>query len=113
MSLDDLIKKDKANRKRQGGGGFGGRGGFKSGGNFRGGNRGGKFVPRDRRGAPGGIFKRNRPQMIMQTGGQQGGPRPLFRRGGKFGGPRIQRVSKNHHKVCFIFIGNKFFSFPI
>jgi hypothetical protein len=92
MSLDDLIKKDKANKKRQGGNAFGGRGGSKFGGNFRGGNRSGNFVPRDRRAAHGGIFKRNRPQMI-QGGGQQGGARPLGRRGGNFGGPRIQRVS--------------------
>ncbi len=98
MSLDDLIKKDKANRKRQGGNSFGGRGGSKFGGNFRSGNRSGNFVPRDRRAAHGGIFKRNRPQMI-QGGGQQGGARPLGSRGGNFGGPRNQRVS-NMEKIC-------------
>ena len=61
MSLDDLIKKDKANRRKQGGGAFGQRGGPKFGGNFRGGNRGGNLVPRIRRGGAGAIFKRNRP----------------------------------------------------
>ena len=88
LSLDDLIKKDKANRKNKGGNAFGQRGGPRFGGNFRGGNRGGNLVPRNRRGGAGGIFKGDRPQ-IQGGGFQQGGQRPLNRRGGKFGGPRM------------------------
>ena len=87
ISLDDLIKKDRANKRKQGGNAFGQRGGSRFGGGFKGGNRGGNLVPRNRRGGPAGIFKRNRPQ-IQGGGFQQGGQRPI-RRNGRFGGPRI------------------------
>jgi len=72
MSLEDLIKRDKASNKGAGGQ-RGGRGGFKGG-------RGGAEVPRLRQGA--GIFKKNR----------EGG----FREGRQsFGqGQRINRVSR-------------------
>lgn len=76
MSLDDLIKKDKQNRKAGARGGRGGKFG-RFGGAPRGGFQGGNMVPRDRqRGA--GIFKR---------GPQQGfAGRPGGRRGARFAG---------------------------
>ena len=78
MSLDDLIKREKASNKKQGGAQRGGR----ANGGFRGGRAGGDFVPRIRKGDG---FKN-----------RQGGPREgRFRqRDNSFGqGQRITRVS--------------------
>lgn len=76
MSLDDLIKRQKQNKK----GGFGGRGGRGGRGGFRGGRGNQNLVPRMRQG--GGIFKRRE-----DSAGLRGG---RFR--GNRGGLRNQRV---------------------
>ena len=81
MSLDDLIKKDRDSKKRQGGKSFGGPrrfGGVPHGGApFRGGNRGDSLVPRMRRGGA-GIFK-------ARFGAPAAGGARAVRRGGRFG----------------------------
>lgn len=92
MSLEDLIKREKANNKKTGGAQRGGKQG-----SFRGGRQGGDFVPRLRKGE--GIFKKDR-----QGGFKEGGK---FRRDNAFGqGQRITRVSASWLNTRFGYIGN-------
>jgi hypothetical protein len=93
MSLEDLIKRDKAHTKKSGGAQRGGRIG---GGGFKGGRQGGDFVPRLRKGE--GIFKKDR-QGGPKEGGRFRGQRDSF--GGQ--GQRITMVSRSPQLWC---IGN-------